>query len=66
MQKDYIHIEIVDDGIGFDVKKTKGGIGLKNMQERIKMIHGEIDIVSQKGKGTQISLLVPKQIYTTA
>ncbi len=55
-----IHIEIIDDGIGFDVKKAKAGIGLKNMQSRIKTIQGEIDIISQKGKGTQISLLIPK------
>lgn len=54
-----IHIEIADDGVGFDTKKMKEGIGLKNMQSRIKMIEGTIEIKSQKGKGTQIDIYIP-------
>ncbi|MGH2666538.1 MAG: ATP-binding protein [Flavobacterium sp.] len=54
-----IHIEIADDGIGFDVKKTKEGIGLKNMQSRIKIVEGEIKVQSQKGEGTQIDIYIP-------
>jgi len=54
-----IHVEIKDDGVGFNVQKTKEGIGLKNMQSRIKMINGEINISSSKGKGTKINLIIP-------
>ncbi len=52
--EDTIHIVINDDGIGFDMKKQIKGIGLKNMNERIKTIGGTIDILAEKGKGTTI------------
>ena len=54
-----IHIEINDNGIGFITKKTKPGIGLKNMQSRATMINGILEIKSHVGKGTQICLIVP-------
>ncbi|MFM9989298.1 ATP-binding protein [Flavobacterium sp.] len=54
-----IHVKISDDGIGFNVKKAKSGIGLKNIQSRTTMIHGTLEIKSNVGKGTQISLVIP-------
>lgn len=54
-----IHIEIKDNGAGFNTEKTREGIGLKNMHSRIKIVNGEITIRSQKGKGTSIHLVVP-------
>ncbi|MET0760062.1 MAG: sensor histidine kinase [Flavobacterium sp.] len=57
--EDHIHIEITDDGVGFDIKKTREGIGLKNMQSRMKIVQGEIEILSHNGEGTQIILIIP-------
>ncbi|RTY95830.1 ATP-binding protein [Flavobacterium sp. GT3R68] len=57
--EDTIHVEIKDNGAGFNTKKTREGIGLKNMQSRIKIVNGEITIRSQKGKGTSIYLVIP-------
>lgn len=54
-----IDIEINDDGIGFDVKSTKDGIGLKNMKERMDEIGGEITIDSNLNRGTKINLTIP-------
>ena len=54
-----IHIKINDNGIGFNVKKAKSGIGLKNIQSRTTMIHGTLDIKSSIGNGTQINLVIP-------
>ena len=58
-QDGHIHIAITDDGIGFDVKKTREGIGLKNMQSRMRIVQGNIEVQSSKGKGTQINLVIP-------
>jgi signal transduction histidine kinase len=54
-----IHVDITDDGIGFDTSKTKEGIGLKNMNSRMAAIGGTIEIESAKGKGTHINLVIP-------
>lgn len=56
---DHIQIDITDDGVGFDVEKTKEGIGLKNMLARINTLDGKIKIISKKGKGTHINLIIP-------
>ena len=54
-----ISISIKDNGIGFDINKTKDGIGLKNMQSRIKSINGTIMIHSKKDIGTNLIMVVP-------
>ncbi len=51
-------LEIIDNGIGFNVKKVKQGIGLKNMKSRTETIKGELLIESEKNKGTHIQLKV--------
>ena len=57
--EDLIEIEILDDGKGFDVLKTKDGIGLKNMKSRSDFINGNLKIVSEKDKGTILRLVFP-------
>lgn len=55
----FLHLEIKDNGTGFNVKKVKNGIGLKNMKSRAEAMKGEIFIASEKGKGTNIKLKIP-------
>lgn len=52
-------IQIVDDGVGFIMEETKGGIGLINIQSRVKGMNGEIEIESTQGKGTHILFKIP-------
>lgn len=47
-----LNIIITDNGIGFSTDKK--GVGLKNVQERLQTISGEIDIQSASNKGTSI------------
>lgn len=47
-----INIIITDNGIGFNIDKK--GVGLKNIQERLETISGEINIQSDSDKGTSI------------
>jgi len=50
-----------DDGVGFDLAQTGNGhgLGLKNMNERIKRLGGELLIQSSPGKGARLSFVVP-------
>jgi PAS domain S-box-containing protein len=52
-------IKITDDGQGFDIKKADHGMGLMGMRERAKEIGAKFELVSQPGKGTQITITVP-------
>lgn len=54
-----IMFKITDDGIGFDVNTKKRGIGLQNMQSRVKECDGTFEIKSKKGKGTTTVVFVP-------
>ena len=46
-----LNLMVEDDGIGFDVSNNIG-IGLKNIQERLKTINGKIIIETSPGKGS--------------
>ncbi len=54
----FLCLEIYDNGSGFNTKKVKEGIGLKNMKSRTETIKGELHIESEKNKGTRITLKV--------
>ncbi|UPQ89041.1 cache domain-containing protein [Vibrio sinaloensis] len=55
-----LQLIIRDDGVGFEVNATmrKSGIGLRNMRERVEFIGGELDIESEPGLGTEITVLL--------
>lgn len=49
---------IEDDGIGFDAKTPKQGIGLKNLHFRINNLKGRMNIETDKS-GTKITYTIP-------
>jgi NarL family two-component system sensor histidine kinase YdfH len=57
-----IIINITDDGIGFDTKlidKLFGHYGIVGITERVKAIHGELNIKSKRKAGTNINIIIP-------
>jgi signal transduction histidine kinase len=52
---------ISDDGMGFDTELSGANhhAGLKNMETRIKVLKGEMNISSRPGKGTVLSFNIP-------
>jgi len=52
-----IMLSILDDGSGSD--DLKPGFGLTAMQQRLAALHGILEYQSEKGKGTQITCLIP-------
>ncbi|HAA54759.1 MAG TPA: hypothetical protein DCE42_08370 [Myxococcales bacterium] len=58
--EDTLHIEITDDGVGFDVAQVKRGHrGVRGMRERVALLGGEFSLTSKRGGGTQIHLFFP-------
>ena len=56
---DGLFLRISDDGVGFNVKKAKKGIGLQNMLSRVNECKGMFDVKSKKGEGTTITVTIP-------
>lgn len=77
-ENENLNIRIIDNGVGIesdkleDMKNSKkpsskglSGIGVNNVNDRIKLIYGNdygISIKSEVGKGTEIIVLLPKQL----
>ena len=55
----HLVLSISDDGIGFNTKRTKNGIGLHNIQYRAAECKGTVAIKSVKGEGTLLVIKVP-------
>ena len=60
-EKNEVVLNVIDDGVGYNVKKGKKGIGLKNITSRIEKIDGKLEINSTLGKGTTMFFNIPLQ-----
>ncbi|MDG2433833.1 ATP-binding protein [Flavobacterium sp.] len=58
---DTIVLLVKDDGIGFDIKTKKKGIGLNNMISRTNECDGQFDVSSIKGQGSTIIVTIPTE-----
>jgi len=60
-----IRITVEDDGIGFDSRgitsdrKRAKGFGLFSIRERVRYIDGDIQVESERGRGTRVTLVAP-------
>ncbi|MGT2908148.1 sensor histidine kinase [Streptococcus dentiloxodontae] len=56
-----IQLKMLDDGIGYDldVSTDELSYGLKNIQERVDDMAGNVSFLSAKGKGTSMDIRVP-------
>ena len=59
MKQQQMQLKIADNGIGFDIKTTKGGIGLANMNRRARLFSGTFIIDSTIGKGSRVVVQIP-------
>jgi signal transduction histidine kinase len=56
-----INLTVRDSGVGFNTEAAKAnlGLGLISMQERVKLVKGNLSIESRPGAGTTIRACVP-------
>lgn len=57
-----VTLSIYDNGVGFDHKEVQihhSGLGLVNMRERVRSVGGHLDIQSEPGRGTHITVQIP-------
>jgi len=49
-------VSLSDDGIGFDTTKRKSGSGITNIKSRAELYNGIMQLTSEVGQGTQLSI----------
>lgn len=54
-----LSVILSDDGIGFNPKRGRKGIGLKNIISRVDKLNGTLDIISKVGNGTSLDIQIP-------
>ena len=59
LQNKNLILEIKDNGKGFNDSKTRKGIGLKNMRDRVNEINGVLVFNSQINSGTTLRITTP-------
>ncbi|WP_166437173.1 sensor histidine kinase [Niastella caeni] len=61
LETDEKQVELIidDDGIGFDLNHQVDGIGLINIRERAKHLHGQYEIITSPGKGCRLHITIP-------
>ncbi len=59
LHHDMLHLQVRDDGVGFDPEKVTRGDGLGNMNHRAQLLGGRLRIVSAPGQGTTVTLTMP-------
>jgi signal transduction histidine kinase len=66
MAGDKILMSVCDKGRGFDLKAitNKPGLGIRSMEERVRLLGGRFEIHTEPTKGTRIEACVPLQPAT--
>jgi PAS domain S-box-containing protein len=62
---DHVRIVVEDDGVGFDATTIESrtnrdrGFGLFSVRERLRYIGGHVEVESERGHGTRVTLIAP-------
>jgi len=62
---DEIYLLLKDNGRGINEQQItlKSGTGLRSMQERAKLLNGNLEIHADDGKGTVVEMHIPLQVH---
>ena len=57
---DRVELRVADDGVGFVTdERARRGLGLRSMDERVRLAQGHLDIESGPGQGTRVLVRMP-------
>ena len=56
---DMLALEISDDGAGFDPDRTRTGMGLSGIRERVDSMGGEFHLATGVDKGVNLTIILP-------
>ena len=57
-----VELRIVDQGVGFvAIERARAGLGLRSIDERVRLAGGTVMVVSRPGQGTTLLVQIPLQ-----
>ncbi len=56
---EYLVVSVTDDGAGFDPDSVERGLGLGNLEARVRRLEGQLSIRSEQGSGTVVEARLP-------
>lgn len=56
-QANKLELIMVDNGVGFDIKEKRNGVGLKNIESRAGLFNGKSSIYSKPGQGCTLHVV---------
>lgn len=59
-----IHLQITDNGKGFDTNKQRAGLGLNNIFSRVEQYKGKVRLQTNPGEGCTLEAIIPQPGYT--
>lgn len=59
LEKRWLILNVSDNGKGFDPERVSQGNGLANIRERARKMRGRLEIVSDTGRSTTLTLKIP-------
>ncbi|WP_254434232.1 PAS domain S-box protein [Halobacillus sp. Marseille-Q1614] len=60
--EDYVTVQIIDEGNGFNPEERNPGVGLFSMEERARAVNGEFHLETKENKGTNIVVKIPVEV----
>jgi signal transduction histidine kinase len=55
-----VELDVIDDGVGFVLRERAGnGLGLRSIEERVRITSGTVKVESQPGQGTKMQVRIP-------
>ncbi|OQP62664.1 hypothetical protein A3860_27010 [Niastella vici] len=54
-----VFLSIEDNGVGFNTKQSRYGIGITNILNRVETFNGSVHILSSPGKGCRLEVSIP-------
>ena len=55
-----VELNVVDDGVGFVAsERTRSGLGLRSIHERVRFMQGHVSVDSRPGEGTKVLVRIP-------
>lgn len=57
----FVTLEVADSGTGFDIETARrgSGLGLMSAEERVRLLQGTFELISNPGQGTRVIARIP-------